>query len=548
MRASSARDVTASPRSGRLASAAILLSASFVLSRLLGLLRTVAIADVFGNSPQIAAYFAAFRIPDTMFTLVSGGALASALIPVLVGLRQKGDTQDTWVVASTVFNTVCVALAVVALFAFILAPEIMGVLVGGFGPSQRSLSVDLTRIMLLQPIFLGAAAIISAVLQTYERWLLTALAPLVYNVVVIMGALLGHVFGIDGLAWSVVLGAIAQVLVVLPGVWPDARWSYHAVFAWSYPSAREILRLFAPRVVGLAAFQAMLFVTFFLASRLPQGALGAISYSWLLISFPVGALGTAAGTAILPALSRLSAAANTDQLRRTVNRSLRLVIFLALPAAIGLVVLRRPIVNLLYHHGALWSGRDTEQTSFALLFYALAVPPLSLIEVLPRVFYAMRDTRTPVRIAIYAVALDVALSIFLVNVLPRDSGQGGLALATAIATTLQAAWLIWSLDVRLDGIGYASLRGTMRDTAIASSSMAVVLYVLLDPLTSIFAQRGFGALSTVVIEVAAGFGVFIGVAYLLGAPELWQVRSFVSRSKVDVERSPVPQSVTDSET
>ncbi len=541
MRASSAREVTASPRTGRLASAAIILSASFVLSRLLGLLRTVVIADVFGNSPQIADYFAAFRIPDTMFTLVSGGALASAFIPVFAGLLEKDADDEAWVVASTVFNTVCVALAGLALVAFILAPEIMGVLVGGFGAKDRSLTVELTRIMLLQPIFLGAAAILSAVLQTYSRWLLTALAPLMYNVVIIIGAVLGHTFGVGGLAWTVVLGAIAQVLILIPGIWPDARWSYRAVFEWAYPATREVVRLFAPRVLGLAAFQAMLFVTFFLASRLPEGALSAITYAWLLIAFPVGSLGTAAATALFPSLSRFSAAADMDLLRRTVNRSLRLVLFLSLPAAFGLVVLRRPIINLLYHHGGIWTGHDTELTAFALLFYALAVPGLSLVEVLPRVFYAMRDTRTPVRIAIFAVALDTVLSILFVHLLPAGSGQGGLALATAIATSLQALWLIGALDRRLGGIGRRSLLGTLRDTAIATLSMAVVLYVILDALAAALPQRGAGALITVIVELTLGLSVFVGVSYLLGAPELWQTREFVLRFTMkngESDRSP----------
>ncbi|HLJ68154.1 MAG TPA: murein biosynthesis integral membrane protein MurJ [Chloroflexota bacterium] len=523
------------PRAGRLASAALLLSASLILSRVLGVVRTAVIADVFGNGRPINAYFAAFRIPDTMFTLVSGGALAAAFVPVFAGLLGTGTARDeraAWRVASTVFNSVAIALAAMAVVSFVLAPEIMGFLAGGSGftASQRALSVDLTRIMLLQPIFLGASAVVTAVLQSYRRFVLTAIAPLLYNVSVIIGALLGRSHGVVGLSWFVVIGAAAQFAVQIPGLGRELRNRYRLEIDRNLPEAREVLHLFIPRMIGLAAFQGMLFVTLYLATRLPPWALGAFNYSWLLIAFPVAALGTASATAIFPTLSQLSAHDEVEAIRRTVNRSLRFVLFLAVPAAVGLLVLRRPIIDLLYNHGA-WGYLDTEHAAFALLFLALAIPPLASIEILPRVFYAMRDTVTPVRIAIVAVVLDAGFSILLVHLVPRDSGQGGLALATAIATLVQAVWLVVALDSRLGGIGRASLAGTLRDTVIASAVMGLALYVMLDPFTAVLPQRGIGALVTVVFEVGVGLATFGASAYLLGAPELWEVWDLVARRK-----------------
>ena len=515
---------------GHLAAAALLLSGSFVLSRILGLLRNVAIADIFGNSRQIEAYFAAFRIPDTMFMLVSGGALVSAFVPIFAGLLESGDERQAWHVASSVLNTVTIALAALAAVSFLFAPQIMDVLVGGFQPGQRDLTVHLTRIMLLQPIFLGVVAVVASILQTVHRFVLTAISPLVYNVFVIVGALLGGRFGTSALAWSVVLGAAAQVVIQLPGMWTELVKHYRPTLDWGASGTQEVLRLFGPRVIGLAAFQAMLLITLFLAARLPPGNVAAINYSWPLIMFPVGALGTAAATAIFPTLSRLSASEDYEAMARTVNRGLRLVLYLALPAAMGLLVLRRPIVNLLFDHGK-WTHMATEQTAFALLFFAIALGPLSAIEVLPRVFYAMKDTVTPVRIAVVAVAIDAGLSILLVNVLPRDSGQGGLALATAIATTLQAVWLAIALEQRLGTIGRAALVGTLRDAGIASVVMGMVLYLSLDPVTAVLPQHGWGALLTVGIELALGSASFAAASYVLGAPELQQVRRFVVQPK-----------------
>jgi putative peptidoglycan lipid II flippase len=516
-------------RAGRLAGAAALLSVSFVASRLLGLLRNVVIAGIFGTSREAEAYFAAFRLPDAMFLLVSGGALAAAFVPVFSGLLER-DEDEAWRVAGTVFTGLVLVLAGLAAIAFLFADPIMGALVPHYAAPERSLTVELTRIMLLQPIFLGAQAIVTSILQTYHRFLLTAVAPLVYNVAVIIGAVVfAPHFGAAALAWSVSAGALLMLLVQLPGL-PGRRMVRTRV-DFHLPAVREILTLMGPRVIGAAAFQAMLFITLYLAQGLPQGNVAAINYAWILIYFPVGALGTAAATAIFPTLSRLTVQEDLPAVQVTVNRSLRLVVFFAIPAAVGLIVLRRPIINLLYNHGSQWSHRGTEQTAFALLFYALAIAPLVAIEVLPRVFYAMRDTVTPVRIAVVTVGLDAVLSVVLVRTLPRSSGQGGLALATAIATTVQAVWLARTLETRLGTIGAHALRQSIRDSALASLIMGMALYVVLDPLVALFGTGLVGSILVVGLGVVLGGGLFAAVSYWLGAPELEQVRAIMPGSK-----------------
>ncbi|MGH2448187.1 MAG: murein biosynthesis integral membrane protein MurJ [Chloroflexota bacterium] len=508
---------------GRLVNAALLLSASFVLSRVLGLLRNVLIAAIFGNSHLTDAYFAAFNIPDTIYALISGGALASAFVPVFAGLVQRGEHREAQRVGRTVMNSVFVGMALLALIGWVFTPQIMSVLVGGYPASEQQLTVQLTRIMLLQPIFLGVQAIVTSILQTYNRFFLTALAPLAYSLAAIFGALLGSVYGISALAWSIVIGALAYLVIQLPGLSPEFHW--RPAIDWHLPSAREVLRLFGPRVAGLAAFRVMLLITVFLASRLPTGSLSAINYAWVLIWFPVSALGTAAATAIFPTLSRLHAVEDTLAVRRTVHRSLRLVIFLSIPAAVGLIILRGPIVILLYAHGA-WTVHATEQTSLALLFYAMAIPALAAIEILPRVFYAMHETAAPVKIAIVAVTIDAILSVIFVLVFPHGTGQGGLALATAIASTIQILWLASALEGRLGPIARRDLVLTLRDALIASFAMAVTLYVGLNLLTLLFPLQHFSLL-VVVVELAIGVAAFATASRLLAAPELDEVRSFI---------------------
>lgn len=522
-------DRSTATRTNRLAGAALLLSGSFVASRVLGLLRNVLIADVFGNSRAVEAYFAAFRVPDTIYMLVSGGALTSAFLPVFAGLLERHDERRAWRTANTVLTTVFIVLAILALIGEITAPWIMSALVSGFTPSERDLTIGLTRIMLLQPIFLGVQAIVTAILQSYNRFTLTAVAPLIYTLASIVGVLLGSAYGVVALAWSVPVGAVLYLLVQVPGLRPEFRF-VRLQLDWHFPEVREILRLLGPRLIGLAAFQVMLLITLFLAASLPQGNVAAINYSWLLIAFPQAALGTAAATAIFPTLSRLGEANNAAEVRRTVYRALSLVLFLAIPAAVGLLVLRRPIVNLLYNHGH-WTFMATEQTAFALLFYALALPSLAAIEVLPRVFYALKNTATPVRIAVVTVTLDAVLSILFVHIFPRASGQGGLALASAIANGIQAVWLLLALERMLGNEGRSMLTRAVQDASIAALVMGLVLYITLDPMTALLPQRGLGVLITVIVELALGTGIFGGTAYVLHAPQLQALRAFARRGK-----------------
>lgn len=527
MSASPAAQVTDSVGTRRLAGAAVLLGAAFVASRLLGVVRNSAIATIFGNSSAIDAYFAAFRIPDTVFTLVSGAALTAAFIPTFAGLLEVDREDEAWEVASTVLNTLFLTLAGVAAVMFVFAPQLMDILVHGFSPPKRALAVDLSRVMLLQPIFLGLGAIVSAILQTYNRFAPTAIAPLVYNLAVIFAAVLfGHTHGVSVLAWAVVAGAIGYLLVQIPAIRPVAHFSIG--MNWHAPAAREILRLLGPRLIGVAAFQAMILITLFLAASLPPGSVGAFNYAWPLIAFPVGALGTAAATAIFPTLSRLSATEHADAVRSTVNGSLRLILFLALPSAAGLMVLRVPVINVLYFHGR-WTQSATDKTSAALLFFSLGIASLAAVEVFPRVFYAGKNTITPVRIAIVAVALDAGLGALFIHIFPREIGVGGLALATSIASTVQAVWLALALEGSIGRFGRRSILLTLRDALLASAVMALALYDALYLLERVFVQQGLGALITLAIELPLGLATFVGVAYLLGAPELWQVRDFVSR-------------------
>jgi putative peptidoglycan lipid II flippase len=518
-----------------LISAAAIVGVSLLASRVLGLIRTTVFATLFGTSPDMAAYSAAFRVPDLLYTLISGGALASAFIPVFAGLLEQQREEEAWRVANTVLNTLFVVMSVAAALAFLLAPQLIDQLVPNFTRPEKAETVDLTRIMLVQPVLLGVGGVFAAMQQSYSRFLLPAVGPLLYNLAIIIGTVLfGRHAGVYAAAWSVTIGAFLWFQVQLPGVARESRY-YHLEVNWRLPGVREVLRLLGPRVVGLAAFQVMLLITTYLASGFSSDSFNAITYSWALVVLPVNAFGSSVATAVFPLISRQSVAAQASALGQTVRESLRAVLFLTLPSTAGLIILRRPIIDLLYDHGS-WTVHSTEATAFALAFYAGGLVPMALIEVMPRVFYAMKDTRTPVMIAVVTVLLDAGLSVALVHVFPHDEGQGALGLATAIAAWIQGIWLFHALHRRLPTIINAAFWRAVNAMALAMLVMAVAVffaqrameYILSSTSTSASTSTP-GALAEVVITVGTGVIVYLSVARLLGLPEVQRVASLLRR-------------------
>lgn len=478
----------------------------------------------------MSAYNAAFRVPDILFTLVAGGALSSAFIPVFAGLLERRCEAEAWQVANTVLNSLLLLLLLLAVAAFVLAPQITDVLVPGFPPATKAETANLTRIMLVQPVLLGVGGLFASMQNSYNRFILTAVAPVLYNVAIVLGALIfGPHFGVYAAAWAVVAGAVIMFEVQLWGVATESSY-YRAAIDWRLSEAREVLKLLLPRLIGLSAFQFMLLVTTFLASGLTSAGFNAVTYAWTLVMFPVGAVGSAVGTAVFPTLSRQSAGAQVGAMLDTVRRSVRAILFLALPATVGLMILRRPIIMLLFAHGA-WTGASTDATAFALLFYAIAVAPLTVIEVVARAFYALKNTRTPVVIAVGAALLDAALSIVLIRSFSKGRGQGGLALATAISVWIQVYLLTRALMRHLPSLIDRDFKRALGGTVLSTIAMAGCVFVALR-LSETFAFGGvfLRSLTESAVSIAVGMVSYVFVAQLLGVPDVARLTGIFNRS------------------
>jgi putative peptidoglycan lipid II flippase len=458
-----------------LARAATTVSLAFVASRALGLLREVIIAQQFGTSPEYGAYLAAFRVPDTLFQVIAGGALGSAFIPTFTTYLARGDRAGAQRLAAGVINLILAALSLLALVMAVFAPWLVAHIVApGFPPAQQMLTADLMRLMLISTVVFGVSGIVMGILNAQQHFLVPALAPIIYNVAIIGGALgLGPVFGVYGLAVGVVVGAFGHLLIQMPAL-ARAGFRWQPVLDVRDDGVREVGRLMGPRMIGLAVTQLSFLVNTILASGLGAESLAALNYAWLLMLLPQGVVAQALATAVFPTFSAQVARGERAQMRATFSTALRSLLFLVLPAAVGLLIAREPLIALLLQRGK-FNAASTSLTAFALQFYALGLLGHSILEIITRAFYALHDTRTPVIVGVAAVALNIALSLLLIGPL----SFGGLALANTIATTLEALALLWLLRGRMGGLDGRVLAPAALKMGAAAAIMGICLYVFL---------------------------------------------------------------------
>lgn len=463
---------------GRVARAAVIVMAGYVSSKAVGLLRDRVIAQTFGTGAELDAYYAAFNLPDLLFTLIAGGALATAFIPVLaeyLALDEPGHEQ-AWRLSSNVLTVILFATAaiatVVALFA---GPLVSHVIAPGFTPEQAALSAGLMRVILISTVIFSASGTLMGVLNARQHFFSPAFAPLFYNVGIIVGAL---VFArrfppeqaVYGLAWGVVFGAGLHLLSHAPAL-RQHQARLRPFLDLRDPGLRQVLRLMGPRVIALGVVKVNLLVQGNLASRLDQGSLSALTFAWGLMQLPETIFATAIATAVFPTLAELAGRHERDALRRTMLETLRAILALTIPAAVGMIVLGRPLIALLFQGGA-FGSRSTDAVFFALQFYALGLIGHSLLEVVARTFYAQKDTKTPLYIAVGAMALNIGLALLLLGPLRH----GGLALANSLAVGVEVLAGLWLLRGRLQGLEARATLRALAQIVVAAAVMGVVVW------------------------------------------------------------------------
>ncbi len=496
---------------------------AMLFSQVVGMLATIFTARAFGTGSDSEAFFAANRFAEIIFNLVAGGALASAFIPTFTTSLTQGDTPAAWKLASAIANLILLILTLIAALAAIFAPLVVRyILAPGFAsgnPAKEALTVQLLRIQLPSAVIFGLSGLIMGILNSHQSFLFPALAPSMYSLGWIAGAVfLAPYIGIYGLAWGVLMGSGLHLLIQVPALVRLPHRRYFATLGLRIPGVREVARLMGPRLIGVAVVQLNFLVNTYLASLQPEGSLTGISLAFPIMYMPLAAIAQSVAIAALPTFSAQVATGKPEEMRASLAASLRWVLLISIPASLGLIVLRRPLVALLYQRGEFTSA-STELVAWALLWYAAGLAAFSVVEIISRAFYAQHDTKTPVILLVICMTLNLVFSLLFTALFTRIGWMphGGLALANSLATTIEMAGLLAVMHRRLTGLdGKVILQG-VGQSMLAALGMGAALWAWLALTSSL--PNSIVALGGVVV----GGVVYFLLLIPLGVRELRQV-------------------------
>ncbi len=488
-------------------------SGATLISRLLGLVRDILTASFFGTAPALSAFFVAFQIPNLFRKLLGEGALTAAFVPVFTEYQEKRGESAGWRVASIIFSLSTLVLGALVALGFILIWVITGIFEL---PDHFLLVFQLLRIMLPYLFFICLVGLAMGILNSLKHFAVPAFSPVILNLVWI-GALifLCPRFGEDpsrrifGLAIGVLIGGVIQLAVQIP-VLRKKGFPFKFIPDWRDPAVRRIIRLLGPGILGFAVFQINTAIDGFLALVIGPNAPAVLFFANRLVQFPLGVFGFAFATAVLPVMARLMARGEKEKFIGAFSHGLHSVLLITVPAAVGLIVLRRPIIALVYQRGAF--GVDSAAaTAWVLLWYSLGLPAFAALKIITQGFYSCQDTRTPVKVGLVAMLLNLGLNLAVVWVpwLRSHFREGGLALSTSIAALVNGGTLYWIFRRRQ---GLAAGKETLVFLArlvLATLAMGIACRFSLVMISGHLPEAQLPArLLTVAVPVAAGLIVF----------------------------------------
>jgi len=526
--------------SSRLARSAGLIGIATMASRLLGVLREVVLAGLFGASagPAMDAFNVAFRVPNLVRDLFAEGAMTAAFVPTFTRTLTSRGREAAWRLGNLVINALLVVTSGLVILGMVFAGPITQAIASGdeFAsiPGKLELTTQLTRIMMPFLTTVAVAVAMMGMLNSLHRFFVPAISPAMFNVATIFCAFtvvpLMPSIGlppIAGIAIGTVLGGIAQIAVQWPALRQEG-FRYRPAVDFRDPDVREVLRLMGPGTLGLAAVQINVFVNTWLATTQPQGAVSWLQYAFRLVYLPIGLFGVSIATAALPELSRQAAAADREAMRRTISTGLRMMLMLNVPATVGLIVLAPPIIELLFERGA-FTPADTAATAAAVMFYAPGLLGYSAVKIASPSFYSLGDSRTPVIVSVASVGVNLALNLILVKVM----GYRGLALGTAVAALFNASAVLLLLSKRLNGLEGRRVANAFVRILAASALMGVAAHFAAGWLASVMpGQEWHWKMIRVCGAIVTGVLVLIGSARLLRIAEFNEAMNRVVRRLV----------------
>lgn len=506
----------------RVTKAAGIVGSATLLSRIFGLVRDVVLAWFFGAGLISDAFFVAFRIPNLLRRLFAEGSLSIAFIPVFTEYLTNQGREEAFKMAQSAVRFLSILLAAIAVVGILIAPLIVRIIAPGFSdsPEKFMLTVTLTRIMFPYIFFISLVALFMGILNVLGHFAAPALAPVLLNIAIICSVFLisPHMADpVTGLAIGVLIGGGLQLILQMPFLIKKGFYFWQKATLY-HPGLKRVGILMVPAVFGAAVYQVNILVDTFLASLLADGSISYLYYADRLVQFPLGIFAIATATAVLPSLSRQAAEKDLSAFRDTFSYAMKLVFFIIIPSMVGLIVLREPIVALLFKRGA-FDAETTRLTAYALLYYAIGLWAFSAVRIIVNAFYALQDTKTPVRMAVISVIAKIVFSVILMQWL----AHGGLALSTSLASMLNFGLLIQALRKKLGVVGWRSISASVFKTTICSLVMGAMVWAL-----ALFIIPSKGATLTGLFfglmgSILAGLVFYGAFSFFLKSPELRKV-------------------------
>lgn len=500
--------------------AAGIYSGGILVSRILGFLREVFIAYFLGTGMAADAFFVAFRLPNLWRRLFAEGTLTMVFVPIFTEYLQKSRPEAIRL-ARTAWTLLATVLALLSILGVIFAPILVKLIAPGFSHIAKkfTLTVNLTKIMFPYVFFICLTSLAMAILNALGYFAAPAFSYALLNISMIFSLVLAHMFHkspVYCLSLGVMVGGFLQLLLQLPFLKREA-FSFKPLFSFYHPGISKIFTLMGPAVIGAAVYQLSIFINTLLASFLPEGSVSYLYYADRIVQFPLAMFAFSMGTAMLPTLSRQAVLKDISKFKETLRFSLRSVFFVVFPASIGLIVLKRPIIALIFERGA-FSASSTHYTAQALLCYALGLIFFAGIRILVTAFYSLQDTLTPVKIASFCLIFNVILGILLMFPLKH----AGLALTTSIVALINVILLGWQLVKKI---------GPFWDSAffyaLTKSSLAAIIMGLCIWSFNHYTKISYPKL--LILEIPLGMMIFFSSAYLLGCSELSGIVKLVKR-------------------
>lgn len=524
------------------AAAVFIITMAGLASRLMGLFRDRLLASTFGAGNTLDTYYAAFRIPDLIYNLLILGALSAAFIPVFTSLISNEKEEEAWEMANGIVNLALVFIILCSVILCIIAPWVMKLLTPGFSEEKMKATVTLTRIMFLSPLFLGISGIFGGILTSFKRFMIYSIAPLFYNLGIIIGVVFFVKFlGPKGLAWGVVLGAFLHMIIQYPAARHlGYKHGWHFLKYFGNRDVKKVITLMIPRTLGIAVNQINLFVITIFASTLAAGSLAIINLSQNLQGVPLGLFGASFAIAVFPTLAAFHSRGDSHKFIKSFSETFRQILFFIIPISVFILLLRAQLVRVILGAGN-FDWEDTVLTFQALGIFSLSLFAQSLIPLLARSFYSMHDTKTPFYIALISEAVNILAVVLLIG----KFHVLGLAMAFSLASVVQMLILLFVLRTRFESLDDKNIFRSVIKISAASAFLGIGIqltkyqvshWVDIDTFKGIFLQLG--------IAGAVGVLLFVLVSHFIGIEEFVNFKHSLTR-RIFKARGEIVEDISD---